>query len=201
MKIAIYARVSTKDKGQEVENQIRQLEEFCKQRGWTITDRYVDHETGSKSDRAEFLRMFGDASRRKFEMLLFWSLDRLTREGALETLQHLNRLTKYDVGFKSFTEEYLDSCGMFRDAVISILATIAKQERQRISERTKAGMERARANGSRLGRPCHRWDRDLIAKLRSQGSSCREISTLMGIPLGTLHRELKSLSQKGCELP
>jgi len=71
----------------------------------------------------------GDASQRRFDVLLFWSLDRLSREGALETLQHLNRLTGYGIQWRSLTEQYLDSTGMFREAVISILAVVAKQER------------------------------------------------------------------------
>ena len=74
------------------------------------------------------------------------------REGMLETLQHRNRLTSYGVGFRSFTEAYLDSCGLFKDAVIAILAVIAKPERIRLSERTKAGLATARRKGKVLGR-------------------------------------------------
>src|SRR5713226_4345178 len=139
MKIALYARVSTKE-GQETENQLVQLREFAAKQGWQITREYVDRETGGTSDRAQFQAMFADASRRKFDLVLFWSLDRLSREGVLETLQHLNRLTAYGVGYRSFTEQYFDSCGVFRDAVIAIVATVAKQERVRISERTRAGL-------------------------------------------------------------
>jgi DNA invertase Pin-like site-specific DNA recombinase len=62
-------------------------------------------------------------------------------------------LTSYGVGGKSFTEQYLDSCGVFRDAVLSILATIAKQERIRLSERTMAGLEKARKEGRVGGKP------------------------------------------------
>ena len=97
--------------------------------------------------------MFTDASKRRFDLLIFWSLDRLSREGVLETLQHLNRLTSYGVAYRSFTEQYFDSCGIFKDAVISILATIAKQERVRLSERTRAGLAIARSKGRQLGRP------------------------------------------------
>ena len=79
--------------------------------------------------------------------MLFWSLDRFSREGVFETLQYLQRLTAYGVGYRSFSEQYLDSCGMFRDAVISILAVIAKQERVRLSERTLAGLARALLKG------------------------------------------------------
>src|SRR5947199_9440317 len=118
MKIALYARVSTKDKGQETENQLVQLREFAAKQSWQITREYVDRETGGTADRAQFQAMFGDASRRKFDLVLFWSLDRLSREGVLETLQHLNRLTACGVGYKSFTEQYLASCGLLQDGVI-----------------------------------------------------------------------------------
>ena len=96
--------------------------------------------------------MLNDAMQRKFDVVLFWALDRFTREGALQTLQYLNVLSSYWVGFRSYTEPYLDSCGMFKDAVIAILGTIAKQERLRISERVRAGLDRARANGTRSGK-------------------------------------------------
>lgn len=72
--VALYARVSTKDRGQDVENQLVQLREFAAKQGWTVTREYVDRETGSTSDRAEFRAMFQDASQRKFDVLLFWSL-------------------------------------------------------------------------------------------------------------------------------
>jgi DNA invertase Pin-like site-specific DNA recombinase len=107
MKIAIYARVST-DK-QDNENQLVQLREFAAKQGWNVFAEYVDRESGAKSDRVEFQRMFTDASRRKFDLVLFWALDRLSREGVLQTLQHLNRLENHGVGFRSFTEQYFDS--------------------------------------------------------------------------------------------
>lgn len=95
MNVAIYTRVST-DK-QETENQAIQLREFCAKQGWHTVLEYCDYESGGKNDRVEFQRMFADASRRKFDLLLFWALDRLSREGVLETLQHLNRLTSCGV--------------------------------------------------------------------------------------------------------
>ncbi len=150
---------------------------------WTICREYVDYESGSKSDRGEFQRMFEDASRRKFDLLLFWALDRLSREGVLETLQHLNRLEAYGVSYRSFTEPYFDSCGAFKDVVLAIMATLAKQERVKRSERTKAGLARVRASGKALGRPAklngqHRAE---IARLRSQGLSGRGIARELGI--------------------
>jgi DNA invertase Pin-like site-specific DNA recombinase len=194
---AIYARVSTKDKGQEVENQLRQLREFAALQGWTVSREYVDHETAKNGDRAEFQSMFRDASQRKFDVLLFWALDRLSREGVLETLQHLNRLTSYGIGYRSFTEQYFDSCGIFRDAVIAIIATVAKQERIRISQRVKAGLETARAKGKKLGRPRVIVDAARINRLRSQGRTLREIADELGYSRGLVHKTLANSRQLG----
>src|SRR5579859_3975748 len=188
MKIALYARVSTKDKGQETENQLVQLREFAAKQGWQIAREYIDRETGGASDRAEFQAMFTDASRRKFDLVLFWSLDRLSREGVLETLQHLNRLTGCGVGYKSFTEQYLDSCGIFKDAVIGILAVIAKQERVRLSERTKAGLAIARSKGRQIGRPRLQVETAEIARLMAQGLSQRAVGRELGISEGSVRR-------------
>src|SRR5437879_3657481 len=188
MRVALYARVSTKDKGQETENQLVQLREFAAKQGWQITREYIDRETGGTSDRAQFQTMFADANRRKFDLVVFWSLDRLSREGVLETLQHLNRLTACGVGYKSFTEQYLDSCGIFKDAVIGILAVIAKQERVRLSERTKAGLAIARSRGRQIGRPRLRTQPTEIARLRSSGLSLRAIGRELGISEGSVRR-------------
>src|SRR6516164_10249508 len=192
-RVAIYARVSTRDKGQEVENQLRQLREFSASQGWAIYREFIDHETGSTNDRTAFQTMFNDASKRKFDVVLFWALDRLSREGVLETLRHLNRLSSYGVGYRSFTEQYFDSCGIFKDAVISILATIAKQERIRLSERTKAGLAQARRNGRRIGRPRLNVQSSEIARLRASGLSLRAIGRTLGISEGSVRR-LASMS-------
>jgi DNA invertase Pin-like site-specific DNA recombinase len=188
VKIALYARVSTKDKGQETENQLVQLREFAAKQNWQITREYIDRETGGTSDRGEFQMMFADANRRKFDLVLFWSLDPLSREGVLVTLQHLNRLTACGVGYKSFTEQYLDSCGIFKDAVIGILAVIAKQERVRLSEPTKAGLAVARSRGRKIGRPRLKVHSSEIARLRAEGRSLRAIGRELRISEGSVRR-------------
>jgi DNA invertase Pin-like site-specific DNA recombinase len=192
---AIYARVSIRDK-QEALNQLMQLREFCRRQGWKLITEYIDHETGSVSTRAEFQKMLIDASQRKFDVLLFWGLDRLTREGTLATLQYLERLTSYQIGYKSFTEPYVDSCGMFKDVVISLLATMAKQERLRIGERVRAGIERVRKQGKRLGRPPLRvLTLEEIAKVRKErlrtGAPFRSLATKHNLSVWTVHRICK----------
>jgi DNA invertase Pin-like site-specific DNA recombinase len=186
MKVAIYARVSTKDKGQDPLNQVAQLREYCQRQQWEVAEEhvYIDLCSGKTPNRERFKAMFDAAYRHEFDCVLFWSLDRFSREGVLETLQHLQKLTSFNVAFKSFTEQYLDGTGIFRNAVISILAAIAKQERVRISERTLAGLERARAKGRIGGRPKIKRERDRdaakIRQLRDEGQSYQEIADELG---------------------
>jgi DNA invertase Pin-like site-specific DNA recombinase len=190
MTCGIYARVSTRDKGQDFTNQLLALREFATKQGWAIFVEYVDELSGKDSDRPQFKRMLEDASTRRFDILLFWSLDRLSREGVLETLQHLQRLTSYGVAWRSFTEQYLDSTGIFRDAVIGILAAIAKQERVRLAERTKAGLERVRRSGVKLGRPAAKINADSIRALRDSGASWSEVSRRTGLARATCQKAL-----------
>jgi DNA invertase Pin-like site-specific DNA recombinase len=192
MRIALYARVSKKHSRQDTENQLAQLRQFAAAQKWTIVHEYVDRATGKHSDREQFQRLFEDASQRKFDLVLFWSLDRFSREGVKETLDHLQRLSSYGVGYKSFTEQYLDSCGIFKDAVLAILAVIAKQERIRISERVLAGLERARKQGRIGGRRPLVVDRDKIAELDESGLTMREIAEEMGISAAAVCRILKA---------
>ncbi len=186
--VAIYCRISTRDKGQDFTNQLLALREFAAKQGWIIANEYIDQQSAKDDDRPAFRQMFEDASRRKFDVLLFWSLDRLSREGVLETLQHLQRLTSYGVAWRSFTEQYLDSTGIFREAVIGTLAAIAKQERVRLGERTRAGLERVRCEGKRLGRPMAKVDAPLIQALRASGASWSEIARKTGLSRGTVQR-------------
>ena len=186
--VAIYCRVSTRDKGQDFTNQLLALREFAAKQGWLIYHEYVDQVTGSTDERPQFQQMFQDASQRRFDVLLFWSLDRLSREGVLETLQHLQRLTSYGIAWRSFTEQYLDSTGIFREAVIGILAAIAKQERVRLGERTRAGLARVRREGKRLGRPAAKVDVSAVRALRLQGESWSEIARRTGLARATCQK-------------
>ena len=189
MNIAIYVRIST-DK-QDNQNQLDQLRAFARTQGWNISKEYVDVATGKNGDREQFKSLFA-AARREFELVLFWSLDRFSREGVYETLTHLQRLTAYGVGFRSFTEQYLDSCGMFRDAVISILAVIAKQERVRLSERTLAGLARARAQGRVGGRPRVPCDHRKVLILHDAGCSLGEIAKSLKLTKTSVYRIIKA---------
>jgi DNA invertase Pin-like site-specific DNA recombinase len=181
MKAAIYARVSTKDKGQDTENQLLQLRKYAAAQGWETVE-FIDHETGKHSDRDSLNALFTAASRREFAIVLVWALDRFTREGVAETFIHIKRLLDYGVQFESYTESHFRTTGPAGELMIAIAAWIAKQERIRISERTKAGLARARAQGKRCGRPARVFDRKRAEDLRKGGASIRAIATLLEVP-------------------
>jgi putative DNA-invertase from lambdoid prophage Rac len=130
------------------------------------------------------------AHKREFDVLLFWSLDRLSREGTRATIQYLTQLEQDGVDWHSFTEQYLSSLGIFKDCIISLLSALARQEKIRISERTKAGLERTvKLNGIKLGRrPTPREKIQQAINLRKQGLSFEEIGREMGITRSRAHQ-------------
>ena len=186
MRAAVYARVSTHE--QDNQNRLLQLRQFAASQGWRIITEYCDEVSGGASDRPQFQAMFQAASRRQFDILLFWSLDRLSREGVFETLQHLNRLHRLWRCLALVHRDVLRFNRRFKDAVISILAAVAKQERVRRSERTRAGLERARAKGKQLGRRKVLVDIDRILALRSEGFSWEGIAQVTGFKRSTCQR-------------
>jgi DNA invertase Pin-like site-specific DNA recombinase len=201
MKIAIYTRLSPNPDKDDTINQERDLKNFAEVNKWEVVEIYSDiHVSGSKRgvERTEFKRMMGDASKRKFDTLLFWSLDRLSREGVTETLAYLNQLNAWGVAYKSYTEQYLDSCGIFKDVVIAIMATIAKQERVRLIERTRAGIQTARDKGTKsgkaIGRPKVVVDRVMVRHLKGIGWSIKQIAEKYETSVCTIYRALKEAS-------
>jgi len=183
---AIYARVSTRDKGQDTNNQLVQLRDYCSRRGFHVVGEYIDQASGKTSDREAFKRLFEDASRRVFDIVLVWALDRFTREGVLETFEHVRRLTKYGIAFESYTEQHFRTTGPAGELMLAVAAWIAKQERIRISDRTKAGLERARRQGKVPGRPKRVFRRDEVVRLRDmERMSWRAIAASLDIPVMT----------------
>jgi DNA invertase Pin-like site-specific DNA recombinase len=190
MRIGIYGRVSTKK--QEEMNQLLQLREFVDtQGGWELTVEYIDKVTGSgKKERPQFQRMMMDASQKKFDLLLFWSLDRLSREGVSRTVGYLEQLKGWHVGWRSYTQPFLDTGNaMVTDIVLSVLAAVAAQERITISERTRAGLARAVKDGATLGRRAIKVDVVQARKLMKEGG-LRPTAAKLGISVNTLQKAL-----------
>jgi DNA invertase Pin-like site-specific DNA recombinase len=195
---AIYARVSTTDKGQDVENQLVELRRYARTQRWQIRE-FIDHATGKHADRAQFQAMFEAASRREFTVVVVWALDRFTREGIGETFAHLKRLRGYGVQFESYSEPQFRTTGpfgeLFAELMIALAAWFAKTERQRISDRTKAGLATARAKGKTLGRPWKVFSREKAIAMRKEGVSWRDIARELGVGESTIRHVLKSAQQ------
>src|SRR6266566_492000 len=154
MRVAIYARVSTTDKGQDTENQLAELRRFAASQGWEIVEPvYEDHVTGTKGrdKRPAFDRMLNDAAKRRFDILLVWSADRLSRQGPYETLDVVKKLSAYGVRFRSLQQPFLDTANGFGEVLLALFGWLASEERRLISERTKSGLSRARSQGKGVG--------------------------------------------------
>jgi len=185
MRVAIYARVSTDDRGQDPENQLQDLRAWCAAAGHAVSREYIDYESGRKAadKRKQFAALFDDAAKRKFDCVLFWALDRFSREGMAQTIIHLQRLSSYDIAFHSYTEPHLATDNeLVRNVLLALLSSLAKVEAQKISERTKAGMARAQANGIRIGRPKLGLElRQKIAQRAAKGETAYSIAKALGI--------------------
>ena len=148
MKIAIYLRVSKDEL--HTENQEIQLQEYCKGRGYEVTQTYTDHISGAKEYRPALSELLKAVEQKEFEAVLVWKLDRLGR-----SLQHLIRVVKFfeehGVNLICSTQN-IDTTTASGKLIFYIFGAMAEFERALISERTKAGIVRARANGKQIGR-------------------------------------------------
>ncbi|QQR80952.1 MAG: recombinase family protein [Deltaproteobacteria bacterium] len=195
MKIGIYARISTQDGRQDAENQLTPLRQWAERLGGVVVLEYVDQASGTKADRQALTQLLADAHLRKFDTVLIWALDRLSREGIARMTSYLERLKLSGVRVLSHQEGWLDTAGPVSELLQAVFAWIAKQERQRISERVQAGLVRAKLKGKRLGRPGVKLNIEAAFDLKEKGHSIRYISQFLGVPKSSVAR---ALSQKPC---
>ncbi len=152
VKAGILVRVS--DPGQHTDNQLSDLVTWAEHRGFEVVRTYEIQESAWKgAHQKQLTQVYHDARANKFQVLLIWALDRLSREGPLATLEIVHRLGNYGVTVASFQEPWLEVSGELRDLLLAIAGWVARMESNRRSERTKAGLARATAQGKRLGRP------------------------------------------------
>lgn len=189
MRIAIYLRVSSDV--QTTANQAPEVEQLARQRG-DIVARY--EETGSAAKRRPaFEAMLADAKRGRFDALVIWAIDRFGRS-MVGNLQDLLELDRVGVRVVSVREPWLDTAGPTRGLLVAIFSWCAEQERARLIERTKAGMARAKRQGTRsgrkIGRPKVRVDVDAARAAMAAGASQRAAAAGLGVSLATLQRAL-----------
>ena len=154
MRITLYARVSKADQSQDPENQLQQLRHYARALGGKVVKEYVDFESGGSSQRESFWDMLDDADNGKFDEILVWALDRFSREGILNMSAYIQRLKESGVNLRSLREPWLsiadDGAG---EVLLMFMSWMAAQEKKRIGERTRAGLEKARKQGRYPGRP------------------------------------------------
>ena len=151
-KAAILVRVS--DPGQHTDNQLPDLIAWAERRGLEVVVIYQFQESAWKgAHQKQLTQVYQDARASKFQVLLVWALDRLSREGPLATLEIVHRLGQSDVKVWSYQEPWTEAGGELLDLLLAIAGWVARMESNRRSERTKAGLQRAVSQGKRLGRP------------------------------------------------
>ncbi len=197
MKVAIYARVSTANNGQDPTVQTRELEEYCQRRGWKVAGQYVDVGiSGSKEKRPQLDRLIADAHHRKFDAVIVWKFDRFARSVS-HLLRALETFKALGIEFVSLSEQ-VDTSTPTGKMVFTVLGAVAELERSLIAERVRAGLRNAKAKGKKLGRPRIAVDAARVARLRAQGASWREISRELGLGKGSVQRAFRSLPKNTC---
>jgi len=192
---AFYVRVSTVD--QHPETQLRELREYAKRRGLTVAreHEFVDHGFGgAKARRPALDRMLEDARRRRFDVLVVWSCDRLARS-TKHFLQVIEELDSCDVQFVSLREAF-DSSGALGRAFLGIVAVLGEMERALLIERVRSGMARARAEGRQIGRAKLDVDREQVIDDRRSGMSLTQVAKKHGISRASVCRLMKESSAK-----
>jgi DNA invertase Pin-like site-specific DNA recombinase len=189
-RVAIYARVSTDEGKQTPENQLRQLRTYAKTRGFTIAGEYIDYATGRSEERTNYKRLLDAVRKRQVDIVLVWRYDHFARS----TKALINALTEFKslgVDFISYSEN-IDTTTPQGEMVFTIMASLAQFESALIGERTKAGMQRAKAQGKHIARPpiSPALKRE-IAKLVREKVSINQIAKRLQIGYATAHKYVK----------
>lgn len=193
-RVAIYARVSTLDKGQDPETQLMALREYAGHRGFEIMAEYIDYASGRREDRPRYRALLEAVRKRQLDVVLVWRYDRFARSthALVNALKEFHRL---GVDFISY-QENVDTTTPQGELIFTIMASLAQFESTLISERVKAGMARAKAQGKRISRaPISKKLQSRIAVLHEQGISISQISKQLGIGYGTAWNYIKRFKE------
>ena len=183
-KAAIYCRVSTSD--QTTDNQLLELEKAAERQGWTVEAVYTETMSGATTKRPQLDALMGSVMRKEIDVVMAWDVSRLGR-----SLQHLITLLS-DIHSKNvglyLHQQGVDTTTPSGKAMFSMMGVFAEFERAMVQERVKAGLERAKAQGKRLGRPpVPPIKIAKIKELRQQGLSMPKIAKRMGVSVGKVH--------------
>ena len=197
MRVALYARVSTRDGRQDTENQLIELRAYAARQEWVIAAEYSDQVSGAAEieNSPELLSLFKDAAARRFDRVLIWALDRFSRGSIVETFGRIQRLKASGVEIWSLTEEHFRTTGPAGDLFIAIAAFIAQYERIRLQERIYAGLNKARLDGKILGRPRNPTTPAQVKQLRDLGLPTIQIAQQTGLSVPGVYLRLRQATQ------
>jgi DNA invertase Pin-like site-specific DNA recombinase len=193
LRVALYARVSTSNKGQDVGLQLDELRQVAGQRGWLVHAEHVDEGiSGSKDSRPELDRMMAAARAGKLDLVAVWKFDRFARSTS-HLVTALEEFRVLGVSFVSLREQ-VDTSTPMGKAMFTIIAAISELERDLIRERVIAGVRRAQAMGKHCGRPRREIDLRAAKALLAQNLSVRQVADMLGLPRSTLQRRLREVA-------
>lgn len=205
MRVALYLRVSTDDRGQNLDTQRLPLRDFCAAQGWSDVTEYADEASAADlRGRTAWRRLLHDAAKRKVDLILVWRLDRAFRS-VREAANTLEDLRHWKVGIRSYQEPWLDTTSPFGEALYYITVAYAGLERAMIAERVRAGMDRAKRQGRTLGRPRaeerpevkRAWP-EVCAAVTAGTLSLRAAARRLGVGTATVRRMLaEGCAEKG----
>lgn len=189
----IYIRVSTSNHGQTTDNQRRELDAYCLRQGWKTVVYDDSGISGAKEDRPALNKLLKDAASGKINVVVVWKIDRLARS-VVHLLQVLQQLQSAGVGFVATTQQ-IDTTTAYGRMVTVFLGAVAEFERELIVERVRAGLNRAKAQGVKIGRPRVAVDVRKALAMRNEGLGYKQIARELGIPRTTLYRTLQAIPQ------
>lgn len=195
MKAALYGRVSTNGKGQDVDLQLRDLRNYAQARGWKIFKEYIDNGISGRKDKRPALdQLMNDARKKRFDAILVWRFDRFARS-TKHLVTSLDEFNHLGIDFISFMEN-IDTSSPMGKAMFTITSAIAELEADLIRERVVAGLANAKAKGARLGRPKVALDINKLSSLRGKGLTLRALAKEFDVSVGLVHKTLMNSSPK-----
>ena len=196
IRVGLYARVSTSDRDQDPETQLVALRDYCRMQGWEVVSEYVDQASARDiAHRTAWRQLLDDAARRRFKAVVVFKLDRAFRS-VKDMHDTLAAWDAVGVAFRSMREQF-DTATAVGRLLLNLLAAVAEFELEMIRERVKAGMDRARRQGKRIGRPrvtdrrgFKRRFGAILERLNAGSISRRKAAQELGIGYATLKRLL-----------
>ncbi|VVB73763.1 Uncharacterised protein [uncultured archaeon] len=190
MRAAIYHHAEKGTPPEETAKQLKEIEEYCKTRGFELTQIYRDADEGDGRQRPMFVQFMKDANRKKFDIVVVWSFKNFRKSAGARDLKHVVALKDAGIGFVSYQETFFDTLNSGSSALVPMMRWISEDENKLVSDRMKTGIEKAKRQGISVGRPRIQIDTQKAVEMQKQGMSLREISKALGASKETVRQAL-----------